>query len=46
MSIEVKQAAQQAVDAFEAFGKADDFATLFTLTQKMNALHAAMLAAK
>lgn len=38
MSIELKQAAQQALDAFEAFGEADDFATLFTLTQKMNAL--------
>lgn len=42
MSIELKQAAQQAIDAFEAFGEADDFATIFTLTQKMNALHTAI----
>lgn len=42
MTIELKQAAQQALDAFEAFGEADDFATLFTLTQKMNALHTAI----
>lgn len=42
MSIELLQAAQQALDAFEAFGEADDFATLFTLTQKMNALHTAI----
>lgn len=42
MSIELKQAAQQAIDAFEAFGEADDFATLFTLTQKMNALRTAI----
>ena len=42
MSIELKQAAQQALDAFEAFGEADDFATLFTLTQKMNALRTAI----
>jgi hypothetical protein len=42
MSIELKQAAQQVLDAFEAFGEADDFATLFTLTQKMNALRAAI----
>jgi hypothetical protein len=41
MSIELKQAAQQALDAFEAFGEADDFATLFTLTQKMNVLRTA-----
>ena len=42
MSIELKQAAQQAVDAFDAFGDADDFASLFALTQKMNALRAAL----
>lgn len=42
MSIELKQAAQQVLDAFEAFGEADDFATLFTLTQKMNVLRAAI----
>jgi hypothetical protein len=46
MSIELKQAAQQALDAFEAFGEADDFATLFTLTQKMNALRTAIQQAK
>lgn len=42
MSIELKQAAQQVLDAFEAFGEADDFATLFTLTQKMNVLRTAI----
>ena len=42
MSIEVKQAAQQALDAFDAFGDADDFATMFALAQKMNALRAAI----
>lgn len=42
MSIELKQAAQQVLDAFEAFGEADDFATLFTLTQKTNALRTAI----
>lgn len=42
MSIELKQAAQQAVDAFDAFGNADDFASLFALTQKMNALRTAI----
>ena len=42
MSIELKQAAQQAVDAFDAFGDADDFASLFELTQKMRALRAAI----
>lgn len=42
MSIELKQAAQQVLDAFEAFEEADDFATLFTLTQKMNALRTAI----
>ena len=38
MSIELTQAAQQALDAFDAFGDADDFASLFALTKKMNAL--------
>ena len=42
MSIEVKQAAQQALEAFDAFGDADDFATMFALTQKMNALRTAI----
>jgi hypothetical protein len=42
MTVELKQAAQQVLDAFEAFGEADDFATLFTLTQKMNALRTAI----
>lgn len=42
MSIGLKQAAQQAVDAFDAFGDADDFASLFELTQKMRALRAAI----
>lgn len=42
MSIELKQAAQQAVDAFDAFGDADDFASLFELTQKMRALSTAI----
>ena len=42
MSIELKQAAQQAVYAFDAFGDADDFASLFELTQKMRALRTAI----
>lgn len=42
MSIELKQAAQQAVDAFDAFGDDDDFASLFALAQKMRALHTAI----
>lgn len=42
MSIELKQAAQQAVDAFDAFGDADDFASLFELAQKMRALRTAI----
>lgn len=42
MSIELKQAAQQAVDAFDAFGDDDDFASLFALAQKMKALHTAI----
>lgn len=42
MSSELKTAAQQAVDAFDAFGDADDFASLFELTQKMRALRAAI----
>lgn len=42
MNIELKQAAQQALEAFDAFGDADDFATMFALTQKMNALRTAL----
>lgn len=42
MSSELKTAAQQAVDAFDAFGDADDFASLFELTQKMRALRTAI----
>lgn len=42
MSIELKQAAQQAVDAFDAFSDADDFASLFELTRKMRALRTAI----
>ena len=42
MTTELKQAAQQAVDAFDAFGDADDFASLFELTQKMRALRTAI----
>lgn len=42
MSIELKQAAQQAVDAFDTFGDADDFASLLELTRKMRALRAAL----
>ena len=41
MNITLKQAAQQAIEAFDAFGDADDFATIFALTQKMNALRTA-----
>ena len=42
MSIELKQAAEQVLEAFETFGEADDFASLFALTQKMNALRNAL----
>ena len=43
MSIEaMKQAAQQAVDAFDVFSDADDFLSLCALTQKMRALHTAI----
>lgn len=42
MSSELKTAAQQAVDAFDAFGDADDFASLFELTRKMHALRTAI----
>lgn len=42
MNITLKQAAQQAIEAFDAFGDADDFATIFALTQKMNALRTAL----
>lgn len=42
MTTELKQAAQQAVDAFDAFGDADDFTSLFELTQKIRALRTAL----
>ena len=42
MSTELKQAAQLAVDTFDVFGEDDDFESLFALTQKMNALRAAI----
>lgn len=42
MTTELKQAAQQAIDAFDAFGDADDFASLFELTRKMRALRSAI----
>lgn len=42
MSIELKQAAQQALDAFDAFGEDDDFESLFALSQKMEALRTAI----
>ena len=42
MSIELKQAAQMVIDAFDAFGDADDFESLFELTQKMRALRTAI----
>ena len=42
MSIELRQAAEQVLEAFETFGEADDFASLFALTQKMNALRDAL----
>lgn len=42
MSIELKQAAQQALDAFDAFGEDDNFASLFALDQKMEALRTAL----
>ena len=42
MSIELRQAAEQVLEAFETFGEADDFASLFALTQKMNALRTAL----
>ena len=42
MSIELKQAAQQVVDAFDVFSDADDFLSLFALTQKMRALRTAI----
>ena len=38
MSEELKQAAQQALEAYDAFADADDFSTLFELTRKMNVL--------
>ena len=42
MSIELKQAAEQVLEAFDTFGEDDDFASLFALTQKMNALRTAL----
>lgn len=44
MSSELKQAVQQAIDAFDAFGEGedDDFASLFALSQKMEALRTAI----
>ena len=38
MTEELKQAAQQALEAYDAFADADDFSTLFELTRKMNVL--------
>ena len=38
MNITLKQAAQQALDAFDAFGEDDNFESLFALSQKMEAL--------
>ena len=40
MTEELKQAAQAALEAFDAFADADDFQTCFELTKKMNALRA------
>ena len=42
MNIELKQAAEQAIEAFDAFGEDDDFASLFALNQKMDALRTAI----
>ena len=42
MSIELRQAAQQALEAFDTFGEDDDFASLFALNQKMDALRTAL----
>ena len=42
MNSELKQAAQQVVDAFNVFSDADDFVSLFALTQKMRALREAI----
>ena len=42
MSSELKQAVQQALDAFDAFGEDDDFSSLFALEQKMEALRTAI----
>ena len=42
MTIELKQAAQQVVDAFDAFGEDDNFESLFALSQKMEALRTAI----
>lgn len=42
MTTQLVQAVQQAIDAFDAFGEDDDFASLFALSQKMEALRAAI----
>ena len=42
MNSELKQATQQVVDAFDVFSDADDFVSLFALTQKMRALREAI----
>lgn len=42
MNLELKQAAQQALDAFDSFGEDDDFERLFALSQKMEALRTAI----
>lgn len=39
---DLTKAAQQASEAFDVFADADDFATLFELTKKMNALRDAL----
>lgn len=38
MTTELTKAAQQALEAYDAFADADDFSTLFELTRKMNVL--------
>ena len=42
MTTELTKAAQQALEAFDAFADADDFPTCFELTKKMNALRHAL----
>lgn len=46
MATQLIQAAQQALDAFDAFGEDDDFASLFALSQKMEALRTALQSAQ